>query len=48
MLPDKTITILVVDDNQEIRQMIADLLREAGFKNVMYASTLLILLHYRG
>lgn len=37
MAIDKSMKIMVVDDNQGLRQMIADMLRAAGFKNVIFA-----------
>lgn len=37
MALDKKKPILVVDDNQGVRQMIADMLRAAGFHNALYA-----------
>lgn len=37
MAINRNMRFLVVDDNQGIRQMIADILRAAGFRNVSYA-----------
>lgn len=34
---DRSIGILIVDDFQSMRRMLADILRAAGFKNLFYA-----------
>jgi two-component system chemotaxis response regulator CheY len=34
---DRTMRILIVDDNQAMRRMLADILRAVGFKNFQFA-----------
>ncbi|MBF0481592.1 MAG: response regulator [Desulfovibrionaceae bacterium] len=45
---DRSIPILIVDDNQAMRRLLADIVRNAGFKNLVFAEDGMIALQKLG